>query len=150
MAKKPKTSSKQTDQREDWRYRALPTHPARGLTPAQLHAILVSAEQGDLAALSDLFRDMEEKDTHIFAEMSKRKRAVAGLPWAITTPKNPTSAELAQTELVQEWFDGFEDFEDVLADLLDAIGKGYAAIELTWAYDGRYKLPTRFDAVAGR
>ncbi|WP_420480586.1 phage portal protein family protein [Pseudomonas aeruginosa] len=27
--------------------------------------------------------DMEERDAHLFAEMSKRKRAILGLDWAV-------------------------------------------------------------------
>nr|WP_282977379.1 DUF935 family protein [Pseudomonas aeruginosa] len=54
-------------------------HPAKGLTPAKLAHILIEAEQGHLQAQAELFMDMEERDAHLFAEMSKRKRAVLGL-----------------------------------------------------------------------
>ncbi|MEJ6355732.1 DUF935 family protein, partial [Pseudomonas aeruginosa] len=49
-------------------------HPAKGLTPAKLARILIEAEQGQLQAQAELFMDMEERDAHLFAEMSKRKR----------------------------------------------------------------------------
>ncbi|MCS8315732.1 DUF935 domain-containing protein, partial [Pseudomonas aeruginosa] len=52
-------------------------HPSRGLTPSKLASLLDSAEQGDIVAQYELFEDMEEKDGHIHAEMSKRRRAVA-------------------------------------------------------------------------
>ena len=35
-------------------------HPSKGLTPQRLHQILESAEEGDIAAQSALFADMEE------------------------------------------------------------------------------------------
>jgi len=56
-------------------------HPSRGLTPHRLHRILEDAEQGNLTAQADLFTDMEEKDGHVYAEMSKRKRAILTLDW---------------------------------------------------------------------
>ncbi|MHA5815310.1 phage portal protein family protein, partial [Pseudomonas aeruginosa] len=56
-------------------------HPSRGLTPSRLASLLDSAEQGDIVAQYELFEDMEEKDGHIHAEMSKRRRAVAQLDW---------------------------------------------------------------------
>ena len=67
-------------------------HPAKGLTPAKLARILVEAEQGNLQAQAELFMDMEERDAHLFAEMSKRKRAILGLDWAVeprVTPRRP-------------------------------------------------------------
>lgn len=58
-------------------------HPSKGLTPQKLHQILEGAEGGDITAQSELFADMEEKDGHIFTEMSKRKRALTGLDWRV-------------------------------------------------------------------
>ena len=54
-------------------------HPSRGLTPSRLAGILDQAEQGDVIAQYELFEDIEEKDGHVFAEMDKRRRAVAQL-----------------------------------------------------------------------
>lgn len=68
-------------------------HPGRGLTPLKLHDILESAEDGDITAQAELFADVEEKDGHIFAEMSKRKRALIGLPWQVLPPVDATAAE---------------------------------------------------------
>lgn len=42
-----------------------------------------AAEMGDVVAQSELFVDMEEKDGHIFTEMSKRKRALVGCDWVV-------------------------------------------------------------------
>ena len=67
-------------------------HPSKGLTPQKLHQILEGAEDGDITAQSELFADMEEKDGHIFAEMSKRKRALTGLDWRVSAPKNADEA----------------------------------------------------------
>ena len=45
----------------------------------RLPRILEEAERGNLEAQSDLFCDMEERDGHLYAEMSKRKRALLTL-----------------------------------------------------------------------
>ena len=71
------------------------SHPSRGLTPPKIANILDAAEQGDIIAQCDLFEDMEEKDGHIFSEMSKRKRALDTLPWDIVAPSDATAREQA-------------------------------------------------------
>ena len=50
-------------------------HPGTNLTPKKAAALLLAAEQGDLKALAERADDMEERDTHLFAELSKRRRA---------------------------------------------------------------------------
>ena len=76
-----------------WVTREFAEHPSRGLTPLKLHRILEDAEQGNLEAQADLFTDMEEKDGHIYAEMSKRKRALLTLDWRVEPARNASAAE---------------------------------------------------------
>ena len=104
--------------------RELQTHPTRGLTPSKLAAILDQAEQGDLQAQFDLFEDMEEKDGHIAAELGKRRRALL-LDWSVVPPDQPSSRETAAAEQLTELLSELTDFEDVLFDVTDAIGKGF-------------------------
>lgn len=120
-------------------------HPARGLTPQRLHTILTAAEQGDLTAQSDLFEDMEERDTQIFADMSKRKRAMLTIDWRIDPPPDATAAEKAQAEYAKAQLDSIADIEDVILDSLTAIGHGFSCQELTWAkLDGEW-LPEKIE-----
>lgn len=107
-------------------------HPAKGLTPPRLAQILEMAEMGNITAQADLFCDMEDKDIHIFSEMSKRKRAVLTLDWRVDPPRNASAAEKKQAEMVNEWLLDIADFEDVMLDLLDGIGHGFAALEINW------------------
>ncbi len=124
-----------------WVRQEFETHPSRGLTPARLAAILSSAEGGDLAEQADLAEDMEEKDAHIFAELSKRKRAILGLEWEVAAPLNASTAEEKAAEQVQEILRDMDDFADHLFDLADAIAKGYSHIELAWERLGKLLLP---------
>lgn len=120
--------------------RELQTHPTRGLTPSKLASILDQAEQGDLLAQFDLYEDMEEKDGHIAAELGKRRRALL-VNWSVVPPDNPTALEKRNTEQLAELLEEIADFEDVLFDVTDAIGKGFSCCENEWHKPGKFWLP---------
>lgn len=120
--------------------RELQTHPTRGLTPSKLASILDQAEQGDLLAQFDLYEDMEEKDGHIAAELGKRRRALL-VEWSVVPPDNPSPVEKRNAELLAEMVGEIPDFEDVLFDVTDAIGKGFSCCELEWHKPGKYWVP---------
>lgn len=120
--------------------RELQRHPTRGLTPSRLARILDQAEEGDLISQFELFEDMEEKDGHIASEMSKRRRACV-LDWELAAPVNASAAEQKATDQLSEMMLEIPDFEDMVFDLTDAIGKGYACLEIEWHRVERYWLP---------
>lgn len=121
--------------------REFATHPSRGLTPSKLAAILEQAEAGDILAQHDLFLDMEEKDAHVYAEMSKRKRAILTVPWSIEPPRNASAAEKSLAAEVEEMARDIPNIEDVLLDMMDGVGHGFACLEIEWAKAGRDWLP---------
>lgn len=134
-------------------------HPSRGLTPSKLAQILDAAEQGDIVAQYELFEDIEEKDGHVHAEMGKRRRAVAQLGWQILPPDNPTAQEQEAAATLNTLLAGLDDFEAMLFDVTDAIGKGFACLEFDgWQrVDGDwlpraidYRPQTWFQLVRGR
>lgn len=116
-------------------------HPSRGLTPSRLASILQAAEQGDVIRQYELFEDMEERDAHIMSEMSKRRRVVSSLPWKIEPPRNPSAAEKANAETLQDMLLAVEDIDSILFDTTDAIGKGFACQEIEWDRAGDEWLP---------
>ncbi|MCQ4310906.1 DUF935 domain-containing protein [Pseudomonas stutzeri] len=120
-------------------------HPSNGLTPPKLAGILRAAEQGDIKAQCELFQDMEEKDAHLLAEIGKRRRALTTVDWAVVPPRNPSAAEQAEADWLNEVLQDLPDFEDLLFDMLDAIGKGFAGIELDWERYGREWMPKAFN-----
>lgn len=120
-------------------------HPSNGLTPPRLASILRTAETGDIRAQCELFEDMEEKDAHLLAEIGKRRRALTTVDWSVVPPRNPSAAEQAEADWLNEVLQDLPDFEDLLFDLLDAIGKGFAGIELGWERYGKEWIPGRFD-----
>jgi len=107
-------------------------HPSRGLTPSRLAAILDAAENNDLVAQSDLWEDMEEKDGHLASEMGKRRRALLSLDWDIVPPSSPYAAEKKAADRLHELLADIDGFEEMLYDATDAIGKGYACLEIEW------------------
>ncbi|MGH7292684.1 MAG: DUF935 domain-containing protein, partial [Myxococcota bacterium] len=56
--------------------REFDAHPARGLTPARLDAILQAGERGDIGDQLDLADDIEERDGHVFSDLDKRASVV--------------------------------------------------------------------------
>ncbi|MFC5525225.1 DUF935 domain-containing protein [Rhodanobacter ginsengisoli] len=116
-------------------------HPSRGLTPSRVASILESAEQGDLVAQCELYEDMEEKDGHLASEMLKRRGAIRQLEWDIVPPSSPYAKEKANAKQVKELLAEIPDFDEMIFNVTDAIGKGYACLEIEWHRLDGYWLP---------
>jgi phage gp29-like protein len=116
-------------------------HPARGLTPAGLVALLEAAETGDLLGQLDLAEDMLERDPHLYAELAKRARAVAGLDWTIAPAPGASRREERAAAQAGDWLRAQPDLPDWLLMLGDALLKGYACLEIEWAREEGLWLP---------
>jgi phage gp29-like protein len=108
----------------------LSDHPSRGLTPQRITAILSEAEDGDATRYLELAEDMEEKDLHYLAMLGTRKRAVAQLQVTVEAASDD-AADVKAADLVREELRR-DNLEEVLFDILDAIGKGFSVCELLW------------------
>jgi phage gp29-like protein len=121
--------------RTDWA-----RHPAKGLTPAKLGAIMFRAEEGELQDQLDLAEDMEERDAHLYAELGKRAGAVTALAWSIEEPKNASKEEIKLTERVRDWVGMLTCQTEqltggmglLLSAMTSAVLRGFAPIELQW------------------
>ncbi|EHK1824298.1 DUF935 domain-containing protein [Salmonella enterica] len=116
-------------------------HPSIGITPNRAAQLLRDAERGDLTAQADLAFDMEEKDTHIFSELSKRRLAIQSLQWSIKPPKNATAQEKKDAEMLDELLRDAAWFEDGIFDAGDAVLKGYSMQEIEWGWLGKMRVP---------
>ena len=112
------------------------------LDPTVLARHFKAADAGDLTGQATTFELIEEQDTHVFSELSKRRRAVTSLPWQLTPPDDASEAELKATIELGDMIKGIANFEDALYDLTDGISKGFAALELDWQ-TGSTWLPKR-------
>lgn len=115
-------------------------YPSNGLTPIRLAEIFKEADAGDILRQAELFEEMEEKDPHLFSQLQTRKNAVTGLDFEIIPfdPDDERDKEIA--EFVEAQINGIEGLEDIMLDLLDAVGKGFAVSEIMWSYDGGHVL----------
>ncbi|HDS8578250.1 TPA: DUF935 domain-containing protein [Klebsiella variicola] len=116
-------------------------HPSSGITPNRAAIILRDAERGDLTAQADLAFDMEEKDTHLFSELSKRRLAIQSLPWSIKPPRDATPQEKKDAAMLDEMLQDAAWFEDAIFDAGDAILKGYSMQEIEWGWLGKMRVP---------
>ncbi|MCK3654904.1 hypothetical protein A4G19_03710 [Pasteurellaceae bacterium Macca] len=116
--------------------RVIADHPSNKITPAKLKAIFDDAEMGDLTTQHELFMDIEERDSSIAANIQTRKRSLLTLDWRIAEPRNATPAEEKLREEVEAFFYQFINLEDVMMDLMDAVGHGFSALEIEWQQVG--------------
>lgn len=124
--------------------RVLSDHPSNFITPAKMKSIFEDAESGDITAQHELFMDIEERDSSIFANIQTRKRAALGVDWAIIAPRNATPQEEKLRDEVDELFYQLGNFEDLVMDCMDAVGHGFAALEIEWAFNGKLWYPKAF------
>tara|TARA_B100002049_G_C16081524_1_gene377410 strand:- start:219 stop:1772 length:1554 start_codon:yes stop_codon:yes gene_type:complete len=110
-------------------------HPSEGLTPAKLAMLLKEADAGNLAAMADLAKDMEDKDGHLFSELTKRRRSWLKYDWSVEPPRNATPQEEKDAAAIQEVLEDATWFDDLIFDCSDAILKSFSCNELTWAYE---------------
>lgn len=118
-------------------------HPAQGLTPARLAALLREAEQGDPTRYLELAEEMEEKDLHYLAVIGTRKRAVAQLDITVDAASDGADDQ-ANADLVRAFLDR-EELEDEIFDILDAVGKGFSVTEILWETSERQWMPRRLE-----
>ena len=62
----------------------------------------------------------------------------------IAEPPQATAAETQLAEEVRGYMQGLADFDDMLLDMMDAVGHGFAALEITWQFSGGLQLPQSF------
>lgn len=117
------------------------THPSRGLTPARLSQILEQAEQGDILLQLELYEDMTEKDGHLFAELSKRQRALLTVEWSVEPPPNPTPEEEKAAQNIEAVLGSLDDIEEVILGAAAAIGPAFSCQEIEWDLSERQWQP---------
>lgn len=115
------------------------SHPSSGLTPHRLARLLKAAEEGDATSYLELAEDMEEKDLTYRSLLQTRKLACAGLELVVEAAGDDAEAQ-KDADLVREALAGL-DMEEHLVDLLDALGKGYSALEILWDTEGKAWMP---------
>lgn len=136
---------------EDNGPRTVVTEPvANNLTPDRLARILKEAVEGDPADFFELAQEMEERDGHYGSVLATRKLTILGIaPELHAASEDPKDEQI--TEAVREDVLNHPEFGFLLGDLLDALGKGIAVVEIGWDTSdvARWK-PSSFDWVDPR
>lgn len=114
------------------------------LTPSRLSSILQAADDGDITEQHVLFADMEDRCEHLAAEIGKRKRALLTLDWEILPGRAKDKKAEGVAAAVREQFDMLPTTSDLLLDLADGIGHGFAALEIEWIQTGGLHIPAAF------
>lgn len=112
----------------------------RNLTPSRLSRVLSAADAGQISEQHALFAEMEDRCDHLAAEIGKRKRALLTLDWNIIPARDDAKAKDIAAQ-VRQWLDMLPNFEDVLQDMADGIGHGFAALEIEWDYSDGLHIP---------
>jgi phage gp29-like protein len=106
------------------------------LSPSRLADVLERAAQGDHHDFLTLAEEMEERDLHYGGVLGTRKRALSGIePEVEAASEDNRDVEIAQA--VREQITDRPDFGDLVDDFLDALGKGYSAVEMLWETSAR-------------
>ena len=104
-----------------------------GITPARAARVLREADNGDITAQHQLFDDMIDRDPHLSCEFGKRTGALLGIDWNIVPPEDASAAEIDAARWVEALLrDAVDNLDDTLAALMDAVGHGFAAVEIEW------------------
>jgi len=83
----------------------------------------------------DLYRDMEDKDAHLFAVLQTRKNGVLSRPSKIVAASDSESDQKIAA-FVRKVIERIPKFDEALLALLDGIGKGFSALEILWKVEG--------------
>lgn len=112
---------------------------ASNLTPTRLAQILASAAEGDAHDYLTLAEEMEERDMHYASVLGTRKLALVGLEARVESATDD-AADVARADAVRELVDSAE-FGELIAHLVDALGKGYAVSEILWDRSQKLWVP---------
>ena len=115
-----------------------------GITPERLATVFKEADQGNVDRQAQLFEQLEEKDGHLLCERDKRRNVILSLDWKVE-PAADDQRSVDVAGFVEEFFRGYADWDDCLVSLQDAVGKGYAALEVHWDVSSGQAVPARLD-----
>ena len=115
-----------------------------GLTPQRLATLLRStAEATNIRDYLTLAEEMEERDPHYAAVLGVRKRAVSGLEPAVEAASDD-AADVKLADAVRELLRK-PAFGEMLDECLDALGKGFSAVEIIWDRSASEWRPARYE-----
>jgi phage gp29-like protein len=101
-----------------------------GVTPESLASTLLQADMGEARAYLSLAIEMERREPLYRAVLGVRKRAVTRLPVTVEAASD-APADVALADEIRALIRA-PGFSRARGDLLDSLGKGFAAVEMSW------------------
>jgi phage gp29-like protein len=89
----------------------------------------------DSPAAFPLYRDLEEKDGQVSSALETRKDGVLRRERKVVAASS-TAADERRADFAREVLAAIPHFENVLYELLDAVGYGFTAAEILWEQEG--------------
>ncbi len=115
--------------RQAWQWFSVVT----GLTPARLRAIYAAVATGTWCPdYFELATELEERDPHYAAVLQQRILAAAGEEIEVV-PADDSAEAVREAELVERCLVEGPGWHGLVVDLLDAVPKGVALIEVVWS-----------------
>ena len=105
------------------------------LNPQRLARILREAAEGDMNDFLTLAEEMEEREWQYRTVLGTRKTAIKGIEPFVKAPTED-AADVKIADAVKDELVDRPDFRDLISDLLDGLGKGYAVVEHVWRTSG--------------
>lgn len=138
---KPETAEIAAPERTGYRSTGLDTTVADALAPKKLLTLLKAADQGDITSQNELFEEMEERDGEMAGLLLQRKSGVLACPSEIVPgdEKDPRSVEVADE--CRRMMTAIPRLRDRHLDLLGAIPRGFACLEVLWETSERQWSP---------
>ncbi len=104
---------------------------AAALDPVRLAGLVREAKQGNARELMILAEEMEERDPHYRSVLSTRKLSIVGLD-PVVEPASDAARDQELAAAVRRDVVQRPQFAQLIGDALDALGKGYSAVEIVW------------------
>ncbi len=111
-----------------------------GAGPSEIAAAMQGTLSGEWEAFGDLCAIFDRyllADPHLLSEYEKRRTAATKWPWRIIASPDDPQGEAIAEDIEAQLRNLPRLRRKLLRELSDAIGKGFAAVELTADYDGK-------------
>ena len=121
------------------------------LEPVRLRNIFHALAQGTWTPdFFELAEEIEERDLHYFGVLQQRKLKAAGAAIEVVAASDDEADQEIAADVREQVLQGPR-FHQLLLDLLDALGKGVALVEVVWMREGaRRWLPAGYHRVDPR
>jgi phage gp29-like protein len=120
------------------------SYPSAGLTPERLSAIFREADEGNVARQSELFEEILEKDPRLFGMFESRRLGVAKNEGEVIAPGKDAKST-GQADYCRELIERIRDWRQAKEDILDAVPKGFSALQIMWMIDGSDPIIDRLE-----